>query len=319
MNSTHYRLQRQKSGALAVHNAAYAETMHPGAGPWVEATSLYVQGSGLAAQLCTPGDDPLVLFDVGLGAAANALAAVTCHDELRRRGKRPRPLHIVSFEADPAAVHFAIEEAEALGYPRGHEALLGELLAAGCVEREDGLLWELRLGDFTRLIREEPVRADVIFFDPFSPRANPDMWSLSTLETLYQCRRRAGRLRLVTYSTAYGTRAGLLLAGFFVGEGPQSIPGGGTRRAGTIAATWLADLERPLTPAWLARWRHDREPWPPKTSAAAHRELRERLAEHPQWAQFPEPPEPSPRQARHPRFQTGGGAGAQRPRRPRRR
>jgi S-adenosyl-L-methionine-dependent methyltransferase len=318
----HYRLQRQRSGALAVHNTAYAETMHPGAGPWAEATRLYVQGSGLPAALSVPasrGGGPLVLFDVGLGAAANALAAVACHDDLLRRGKRPRPLRIVSFEADPEALRFAIAQADALGYPRGHEALLGELLAAGRAQREGGLTWELRLGDFPRLIREEPARADLVFFDPFSPHANPLMWSLATLEALYHCRRRAGRLRLVTYSTAFGTRAGLLLAGFYVGEGPRPAAGGapgkgpgGPPRAGTVAATWFADLERPLAPAWLARWRHDREPWPPGTPAAAHRALRERLGEHPQWAQFPAepvprqapqgpPPRPAPRPERSPR------------------
>jgi tRNA U34 5-methylaminomethyl-2-thiouridine-forming methyltransferase MnmC len=276
-----YRLQRQKSGALAVHNTDYAETMHPGAGPWAEATGLYVQGSGLAGELCAPGSTPVVVFDVGLGAAANALAAIACHAELQRRGQRPRALHLVSFEADPGGLEFAIAEAEALGYPRGHEPLLRELLAAGALRREPGLRWELRRGDFPRGIREEPERADVIFFDPFSPRANPEMWSLATLEALYQCRRRAGRTRLVTYSTAFGARAGLLLAGFFVGEGPAL----GRQRASTLAATWLSDLERPLTPAWLARWRHDREPWPPLTPPATHRALRERLLEHPQWAQ----------------------------------
>ena len=72
-----------------------------------------------------------MLFDVGLGAAASALAAVAWHAELARRGKRPRPLRIVSFESDLAAPQFAIEQAAALGCPRGHETLLGELLAAG--------------------------------------------------------------------------------------------------------------------------------------------------------------------------------------------
>jgi tRNA U34 5-methylaminomethyl-2-thiouridine-forming methyltransferase MnmC len=300
-----YRLERQKSGALAVYNTAYAETMHPGAGPWAEANALYVQGSALAALLLGGGaqeagrrgaahrDAPLVLFDVGLGAAANALAAVTCRDELARRGARPRPLHLVSFEAELEALAFTLAEADALGYPRGQEPLLRDLLRDGRAER-DGLRWEVRVGDFRRRIEEEPERAEVIYFDPFSPRANPELWSLETLEALHRCRPRAGGTRLVTYSTAFGTRAGLLLAGFFVGEGP--LPQ--ARRAGTCATTWFADLARPLTPAWLARWRHDREPWPPLTPPAAHRALRERLLEHPQWAQFPAetpaPPEPPP-------------------------
>lgn len=292
-----YRLQRQKSGALAVHNAAYAETMHPGAGPWAEANGLYVQGTGLAAALTRrAAQGPLVLFDVGLGAAANALAAVTCHATLQREGHRPRPLHLVSFESDPAGAHFALEQAEALGYPRGHEVLLRDLLATGRAGDGETLTWELRQGDFTRLIDEEPARAEIVFWDPFSPRTNPEMWSLGVLEALYQCRKRAAPLRLATYSMAFGSRAGLLLAGFFVGEARRATPTGEPARGGTLATTDFADLERPLAPGWLRRWRHDREPWPPGTPPTAHRALRERLAEHPQWAHFPaeaEPPAPS--------------------------
>ncbi len=309
-----YRLQRQKSGALAVHDSAYAETMHPGEGPWAEATGLYVQGSGLAAELCARGPGsaaPVVLFDVGLGAAANALAAIACHEEQRRQGRRPRGLRVVSFEAEPAGCRFALEQAEALGYPRGHEPLLAALLEAGRAESgggapAGGVTWELRLGDFQRTLREEPERADIICFDPFSPRANPEMWSLATLEALYQCRRRAGCTRLLTYSIAFGVRAGLLLAGFFVGDVPREASQGGIRRGGTLATTWFADLERPLTPAWLARWRHDREPWPPLTPPGAYRALRERLLEHPQWAQMAgaaaeeEATEPAPARRPHP-------------------
>lgn len=295
MKSTHYRLERQKSGALAVHSAAYAETMHPGAGPWAEATQLYVRASGLAALLEQRGTEPVVVFDVGLGAAANALAAVACHAELQRRGRRPRPLHLVSFESDPAGARFALAEAAALRYPRGHEAALEALLAHGAAEPAPGVRWALRLGDFPRLIAEEPARADVFFFDPFSPRVNAEMWRLSTLEALYGCRRRAGPARLVTYSTAFSTRAGLLLAGFYVGEGPRQ----GARRGGTVAAAALGGLEAPLHPGWLARWRRERNPWPPLTPPSAHRALRERLLEHPQWAHFAaaqrgEGPRPAP-------------------------
>ena len=274
-----FSLKRQPGGSLAMFNRETGETMHPGAGPWAEANGLYLAGTRLERLLCdisAPG--PLHVFDVGLGGAANALAAVTLHQRLASGGRRVRPLRIISFEHDPEAPRFALDHARELGYPRGHEELLEGLLESG-LARAGGLTWEARWGDFPLLIQQEETRADVVFFDPFSPRANPAMWSLPTLEGLYNCRRRHGDTILVTYSSSFSVRAALLLAGFFVGEGPQPNP----RRATTLAATALGLLDQPLDARWLARWRRDREPWPALSPAGKHQTLRKALLDHPQW------------------------------------
>ena len=278
-----FQLKKQASGALALHNPETGETMHPGHGPWAEATGLYVSGSGLPALLTEAREGEVVVFDVGLGGAANALAAISAWEELRGLGRRIRPLRIVSFENDPEPLRFAIGNAEALGYLRGYEDVLEQLLRDGQWQREDGgIAWELRLGDFTSLIHEEPRRADVVFFDPFSPRTNPPMWSLATLEGVFACRRPGGNCRLVTYSTAFGTRAALLLAGYYVGD----CPGRDTSRMGTVAQTHFSGLHLPLDRGWLGRWKRDRMPWPCLTPTTQHRQVREQLLGHPQWEHF---------------------------------
>ncbi|MBI3993383.1 MAG: methyltransferase [Candidatus Lambdaproteobacteria bacterium] len=275
-----YEIRRQR-GIATVYDPRTGETMHPGAGPWAEANGLYVQGAGLPALLGTCGAQAVVIFDVGLGAAANALAALACRQALARRVPAPRPLHIVSFERDLDGVRLALEQAAALAYPLGHEAALQALLEAGRWQGE-GITWELRLGDFSALIDQEPQRADAIFFDPFSPQANPEMWTLPVLEALYRCRRLRTPTRLLTYSASYGTRAALLLAGFFVGEGPQPAHGGHS----SMASTWFADLPAPLTPAWLRRWRRQAQPWPVGSDPRQRRAMRAALQEHSQWLQF---------------------------------
>jgi len=63
-----------RDGAPAVVDRAVGEVMHPVIGPAVESERLYVAQSRLAARLAE-GGAPLVLFDVGLGAGSNALAA----------------------------------------------------------------------------------------------------------------------------------------------------------------------------------------------------------------------------------------------------
>ncbi|MBI4081759.1 MAG: methyltransferase [Candidatus Lambdaproteobacteria bacterium] len=291
---------------MAVHDSRTGETMHPGLGPWQEAQQLYVAGSQLALRLKEPApaqaNPPLTVFDVGLGAAANALAALACREALLAgpaAARRVRPLHLVSFEQELEPLRFAIAQAAQLGYPRGREALLQALLDQGRAEAA-GVTWELRLGDLVHLIAEEPCRADVIFFDPFSPKANPELWSLPVLESLHGCRRPGSDTVLVTYSSAFSTRAALLLAGFYVGEGPRL---GG--RLTTVAATRCSLLAAPLDPGWLRRWRREREPWPLLSSPAARAALRERLLDHPQWSQVEEPPAPPAPRPGAPRRRVG--------------
>ena len=291
-----YELRRQPGGNQALYHTESGETMHPGAGPWVEANSLYLAGTGLEAKLLSrprtlgsrsvggaredaKADPGVVVFDVGLGGAANAMAALILHQRLHHEGKAVRPLKIVSFEHDPEAPRFALDHAAELGYLRGNEDVLEDVLDSGAATLPGGFTWEVRWGDFPQLILEEPERADVVFFDPYSPHGNPALWSLATLESVYRCRRIHGELVLATYSAAYGIRAAMLLAGFFVGEGPQPNP----RRRTTVASTTLGSLAQPLRGDWLSRWRRDHEPWPPLTAPEHYPRLRKALLAHSQW------------------------------------
>ena len=64
-----------RGGARAMLDRRVGEVMHPVVGPAIEATRLYIGPSRLAARLAAGGGEPLVLFDVGLGAGSNAIAA----------------------------------------------------------------------------------------------------------------------------------------------------------------------------------------------------------------------------------------------------
>jgi len=279
-----YALRRQSNGSYAVYHVGLGETMHPHLGPWAEATRLYVGGSRLERALkepARPGERAeLVVFDVGLGGAANALAAIACREGIVRAGRQARPLAVVSFEQELAALAFVLEQADRLGYVSGYLAALRAILADGAWEAA-GVRWEVRLGDFVQLIQIEPRRADIVFYDPFSHHTNPDMWSVPVLQAVYRSRRPGSGQRLVTYSSAFGVRAALLLAGYYVGEGVR-LDG----RPTTLAATSFADLEQPLDMTWLGRWRRDREPWPPGTALEQHKPIRAALLAHAQWSHF---------------------------------
>jgi hypothetical protein len=73
--SNDYQLVQLASGAKTLFSVSYGEKMHPGLGPQAEAELLYVRQLKIHDRLKNhPGE--FVIWDVGLGAAANAIAAL---------------------------------------------------------------------------------------------------------------------------------------------------------------------------------------------------------------------------------------------------
>lgn len=219
---------RLKSGDRAIRHRGHGEVMHP-VGPWDEANRLY-------ASLVKPGASVL---DIGLGAAANAIAA------LEKGAAR-----VVSLEHDLSALELALRD----GFPylERWRGVAQALLRDGAWEGK----WALRKGDAREQLREGE-RFDVVFHDPFSPANNPELWTVEWFRALRE--HAADAAVLATYSAATSTRVALLLAGWFVGAGAST----GTRGETTVAATRLELLDKPLGERWLERWQRS-------TSRAPH-------------------------------------------------
>jgi queuine tRNA-ribosyltransferase len=264
-----YQIVLTSLGVPAVRDAVVGEVMHPVIGPAVEAERLYVAQSRLRARLEEAGP-PLVLLDVGLGAGSNALAALAAA-ESAGPGRR---LDLTSFEQDTGALALACSDAGAAHLGLSARALEAAraLLAHGRFE-SPRVRWRLVPGDVREALPREPVSADVVFWDPFSPKANPGLWTVAAFSAL---RGRCGpRAAVYTYSTATATRSALLLAGFYVGAGDPSGP----KQETTVAATDPALLARPLDARWLARLGRSSAPFPDD----APRDALARVAAHPQF------------------------------------
>lgn len=230
-------------GARAMLDHETGEVMHPEVGALCEARALYVEASRLGERLCAPGSDPLLLLDVGLGAGTNA--ALACAEALRVRA--PRALHIVSFDLTLEAFELALaREAEAFGFV-GEVQTAARALCARGEYRSAQVHWTLCLGDARACMATLPAQAaDIVFWDPFSPRTSDALWSYQAFRLLRaKCREGA---TVHTYSAATATRSALLLADFFVGKGPRSNE---KQRYSTQAATRLHDLASPLDATWL--------------------------------------------------------------------
>jgi len=251
MATAGYSLVQLPGGGCAVYSRAYGEVMHPGSGPAVEAESLYIGQLKLRERL-HQHEGEFVVWDVGLGAAANTLAV------LRASRDSTCPLRLVSFDATLEPLAFALAHSEALGYLRGFEPVVGKILQDRRHDFTDGkheVRWEIHVGDFPALLASATAtslpKPHAILFDPFSPAKNPAMWTLPVFENLFRLLDRERPCALATYSRSTMVRVALLLAGFFVGRGRPS----GVKEETTVAANRLELLDEPLDASWLQRAR----------------------------------------------------------------
>ncbi len=284
--TTGFRLVRLRSGEWGIRSEAYDEICHPGVGPRAEAEALYVRGLRVVERMTAlPREEEFVVWDVGLGGAANAAAVIGAVGDVAGR------LRIVSFDHQLEQLGFATRHAAELGY-------FGIALEAATVVAREGSVafshgqarvnWSVCLGDFPPLLREAPSRAwpapHAILWDPHSPAANPEMWTLPLFRAVFE-RLDPGRpCALATYSRSTAVRTALLLAGFRVGAGGATS----TKEDSTVASNESSLLEAPLGRRWLERASrsHAAEPWtePPYGGRPLQEDTRRQLEAHPQFA-----------------------------------
>jgi tRNA U34 5-methylaminomethyl-2-thiouridine-forming methyltransferase MnmC len=244
-----YRIVKLANGAHSVHSLAHAETFHPVVGPVAEAEALYVRQLRLPERVAKH-QGTFVVWDVGLGAAANAITFLKAVRGLRGS------VQVVSFDHTLAPLEFALEHTQHLDYLVGYEEPLRRLLRDHRLSFTEGAMhveWELHLADFPTLLDTPSAGAfpkpHTIMFDAFSPAKNPAMWSQPLFASLYRLLDPARSCALPTYSRSTILRVTLLLAGFFVGVGHAT----GEKEETTVAANTLDLIQEPLDQRWLQR------------------------------------------------------------------
>lgn len=245
-----YELVQLKNGTWSVRSTAEGETFHPVVGPEAEAEALYVRGLRVAERMAAHRGGPWVIWDVGLGAAANILTV------LRSLPANGHPVRVLSFDHTLEPLRFALHHGAALGYVTGHEALLEGLLTRGRVIRDEGpfpLDWEVHRADFPTLLNGPGATSwpspHVILFDAFSPARNPAMWTLPVFQRLRDLAPTSTPCAMATYSRATLLRVTLLLAGWHVGVGHAT----GEKEETTLAANVPELIAEPLGLDWLRR------------------------------------------------------------------
>jgi len=283
VTSRQFSLKSLANGLVTLRDEKVGETFHPVLGPMTEARQLYVAQTFLATCWQEEATKKITVWDVGLGAAANALAVI----ESWKEGSYG-DLVLASFDLSWEALFFALEHVEqhplALGYLSGWD--WEGFQRQGFLEVKRGerkLVWHFHGGNFQETYNKAEVPVpSLIMYDLYSAPKCPSLYSLSHWQGI---RRHLGDHDCVVifHSRSTALRVTLLLAGWFVGKGTFL----GEKEETTMAANLLELVSQPLGEEWLGRVRRSVSASPilgseMKTSPISQEWLRE-LEELPQW------------------------------------
>lgn len=275
-----YEVHIAHEGFASIRHVHSGEIMHAHTPPMEEAQHLYIEQSQLFERLGEKNHpDPLVIWDVGLGAASNAMAAIECYEAAA--ATRPvRDMHIISFENDLDSLRLAFSHNELFRSLR-HGGPHGILTQGNWQSKtHTGLSWTLIEGDFPLSMNSASLLPDIIFYDLFSGRTNAEAWTLATFRRLFAtCSQKA--TELITYTCSTASRVAMLAAGFHVAQGRRT----GAKIETTIALTPAAVREdhEMLGADWFSKWGRSTARFPSDLPASEQTLIEKIITQHPQF------------------------------------
>ena len=278
LNLRHGRYEVVVQGDIGrIRDTVSGEVMHSVNDPAEEARSLYVEQSRLIERLKCADAQPLVVWDVGLGAAANAMSAVLAVEAMDPR-ERVRRLVLVSFENDLDSLKLALKHTHWFKHLR-HAAPRQLLQKNQWLSPAGTIDWLLLPGDFRARKFDAPA-PDIVFFDPFSFKTDSALWTLESFRELANiCAVKP--VELFTYSYSTKVRAAMLAAGFYVAKGRATGPKAETTIGLSPPALALAHDRELLGEEWLRKWQRSDAQAP--LGAADDGAWRDAVSGHPQF------------------------------------
>ncbi|MCK4911718.1 MAG: hypothetical protein KAR83_08740 [Thermodesulfovibrionales bacterium] len=204
-------------GSASFYNNQVGETYHSRSGAAREAIEKFCRPSGLGR---LAGQGRAVIYDICFGLGYNTAAALDmileCNPECL--------VDVYGFELDPSILEMTGQVTPPFNsYPLVREASKNLDATFGSASIK------IFLGDVRQELDKAPRPADVVFFDPFSPCKEPELWSRELFRAIHS-RMHPGAV-LTTYSCASKVRQALDEAGFEVADGPCV----GQRSTSTVA------------------------------------------------------------------------------------
>lgn len=235
--------QPTQDGSFTFYSEQFQETFHSRQGARAEAFTKFAIATDLPSLAQGPR---LRLLDICYGLGYNTAAALETIWEVNPDCQ----VELYGLENDPSVPRAAIAPALIEGWSRPVQRALQALALGDPALLPEQLVGQLLLGDARQTIQQLSARAfqaQAIFFDPFSPRRCPQLWSLDFFEQVAHCLARPGKL--ATYSRSASVRSALVAAGFQIGTLPlaQADPAYPHEWSQGTVASWVAANLTPLS------------------------------------------------------------------------
>jgi tRNA U34 5-methylaminomethyl-2-thiouridine-forming methyltransferase MnmC len=211
----HWLPQQTGDGSFTFFSEEFGEAFHSQHGAKAEAFVKFAAATKLAEK---SHQGELRLLDVCYGLGYNTAAAL----EVIWSANPNCRVEVFGLELDATVPKAAIAPPLIDSWSAEVQKVL-QAIAQEHYFSSDRLTATLLLGDARQTIQtiiQSGFQADAIFFDPFSPRRCPQLWTVEFFAQVAQCLAPTGKL--ATYSRSASVRSAMLSAGFCIGTIPLS-------------------------------------------------------------------------------------------------
>lgn len=230
--------QPTDDGSFTFFSEEFGEAFHSRQGAKAEAFLKFAQATDLTQQAQR---GQIRLLDVCYGLGYNTAAAI----ETIWATRPDCQIEVYGLELDASVPQAAIAPALIHTWtPQVQEILRS--IAVNHQFQNETLKATLLIGDARQTIQQVSqahFQADAIFFDPFSPRRCPQLWTVEFFQQVAKCLAPAGKL--ATYSRSASVRSALQMAGLQIG----SIPLGDNPLPHEWSQGTIASFDRTTLPA----------------------------------------------------------------------
>jgi len=194
------KLVKTKDGSYTAFNEIAGEHYHTISGAIEEAFEKHVNALGI--------ENGMHILDFCFGLGYNSIAACKDHDNLQ----------IIGLENDLKIIE-AMKDIEILDILKIKFDAFRNIAENLDVTDNNNNRIQILLGDALQTIDELPNKIfDRVFFDPFSPKKQPEMWSEEIFQKIYNKMKHGAKLS--TYSCAKQIRRNMISTGFKIIDGP---------------------------------------------------------------------------------------------------
>ncbi len=206
--------KQTSDGSFTFFSEQFGEAFHSYRdGARSEAVEKFVVATDLRARALNP---KITILDVCYGLGYNSAAAIEAILEINPRCQ----IELYGLELDPTVPLGSATDQLLAVWPDRVRGVLSQL-AETQVFQDANITAKLLIGDARQTVQglvKQGVKADVIFFDPFSPKHCPELWTVEFCQQVVRLLAVGGKLS--TYSRSAAVRTAFIATGLTLGNIP---------------------------------------------------------------------------------------------------